>query len=242
MRPFRQELKFLIHYSLREMLLERWSRYLMRAPFTNEHAVTPVLSQYYDSPDLLFYHEKVDGLPLRNKVRIRQYSHRFERGATTFLEIKHRQHDLVKKYRYAFKDFDPEIHLDPANWEIDDRELESAILTLRERHRLRASAQTYYQREAYQGAVEADIRITFDTVLIGLHPRERLTPMMIHDPSRRLMADTLVILEVKATKGIPPWVHEGVVAAELRQKTIPKYISAVEALGLLEISAGGIYA
>ena len=116
MRPFRQELKFLIHYSLREMLLERWSRYLMRAPFTNEHAVTPVLSQYYDSPDLLFYHEKVDGLPLRNKVRIRQYSHRFERGATTFLEIKHRQHDLVKKYRYSFKDFDPEFHLDPANW------------------------------------------------------------------------------------------------------------------------------
>ena len=61
-------------------------------------------------------------------------------------------------------------------------------------------------------------------------------------PTAVAKADTLVILEVKATKGIPPWVYDGVVAAELRQKTIPKYISAVEALGLLEISVGGIYA
>ena len=240
-RPFRQELKFLVHYSLREMLLARWSRYLVRAPFTNEHAVTPILSQYYDSPDLTFYEEKLDGVALRNKVRMRQYSHRFEAGATTFLEIKHRHNDLVRKYRYQYPDFDPEVHLDPANWKIDDRELESAILGLRERHHLRASAQTYYQREAYEGAVEKDVRITFDTVLIGLHPHERLTPELLHDPSRRLMADTLAILEVKATRGIPPWVHEGVMAAELQQKTIPKYITAVEVLGLVKLTAGGVY-
>ena len=42
LRPFRQELKFLVHYSVREMLLERWSRYLVQAPFTNKNAVTKV--------------------------------------------------------------------------------------------------------------------------------------------------------------------------------------------------------
>jgi hypothetical protein len=55
------------------------------------------------------------------------------------------------------------------------------------------------------------------------------------------MADTLAILEVKATRGIPPWVHEGVMAAELQQKTIPKYVTAVEVLGLVKLTAGGVY-
>ena len=115
-------------------------------------------------------------------------------------------------------------------------------MTLLERHRLRASAQTYYQREAYEGLVEKDVRITFDTMLLGLYPHERLSPTILHDQGRRLMADTLAILEVKSTKGFPPWVYDGVVAAELQQKTIPKYITAVEVLGLPEINAGGIYA
>ena len=241
MRPFRQELKFLVHYSVRELLLARWSRYLVQAPFTNHNAVTPILSQYYDSPDLTFYWEKLDGIALRNKVRMRTYGHHFKSGETTFLEIKHRNHDLVRKHRYLYPNFD-ETLLDPSLWVIEDEGMRSAFMTLLERHRLRASAQTYYQREAYEGLVEKDVRITFDTVLLGLYPYERLSPKILHDPTRRLMADTLAILELKSTKGFPPWIYDGVVAAELQQKTIPKYITAVEVLGLPETNAGGIYA
>ncbi len=82
------------------------------------------------------------------------------------------------------------------------------------------------------GAVETDLRVTFDTCLTGLYAGEALTRSLLLDGSRRLMDETLVILEVKATKQIPSWVHDGIVAAELRQATIPKYVSAVEKLGL----------
>jgi hypothetical protein len=241
MRPFRRELKFLIHHSVRRMLLERWRRYLVRAPFTNQHAVTSILSQYYDSPQLTFYHEKLDGLQVRNKVRLRTYGHRFRRGETTILEIKHRNGDFVRKYRYPIPDFD-ERHLDPASWAFEDPAMESAFLGLRERYRLRPSAQVYYQREAYQGAVESDLRVTFDTCVLGLHPGEKLSPELLFDRSRWLLPDTLVILEVKATQGIPGWVHDGVVACELQQQTLPKYVTAVEVLGLLDLTATGVYA
>jgi hypothetical protein len=69
-----------------------------------------------------------------------------------------------------------------------------------------------------------------------------LSPKILHDPGRRLMADTLAILELKSTKGFPPWIYEGIVAGELQQKTIPKYVTAVEVLRLPETNAGGIYA
>ena len=240
-KPFRRELKFVIHHSVKRSLLERWKRYLVRAPFTNEQCVTPILSQYYDSPDLTFYVEKLDGLPIRNKVRLRVYNQRFVAGQTAFLEIKHRANDLVRKCRYRIPDFHPGW-LDCSTWEFDDPRMESAFLGLRERNRLRRSAQVYYQREAYEGAMEADVRVTFDTALVGLHPGEVLTRELLFSPARRLMPDTLTILEVKSTRGMPRWLHEGVEAAELQQRTIPKYITAVEVLGLVELSLSGVYA
>ena len=242
MRPFRNELKFSLHYSVREMLLARWQRYLVKGSFTNGHAVTTILSQYYDSPDLTFYHEKLEGIGLRNKVRLRAYDTAFRAGATVFLEIKRRINDRVRKDRYKIPAFDPTRHLDPANWTFDDPEMERAFLSLNERHRLRASAQTYYQREVYQGAVESDVRVTFDSNLIGLHPNEKLSTGILRDPSRSLMPDTLVILEVKATHGIPRWVHDGIVAGELQQRPIPKYVTAVEGLRMHHVSRSGVYA
>ncbi|TDJ49740.1 MAG: polyphosphate polymerase domain-containing protein [Gemmatimonadetes bacterium] len=240
-RPYRQELKFVVHHSAKTLILERWRRYLRKAPFTNRHAVTPILSQYYDSPDLAFYREKLDGVPLRNKVRLRVYDLEFRQGATAFLEIKHRDNDRVKKFRYKIPDF-RESHLDLDRWLPDCVALEGAFHILFQRCRLRPSVQVYYQREAYEGVVESDVRVTFDTNLTGLYPGERLTSCLLNDRSRQLMPDTLQILEVKATHGIPNWLQEGVLAAELQAATIPKYITAVELLGLPEHNPTGVYA
>lgn len=238
---YRQELKYVVTLSAKEALFERWRRYLVKAPFTDAHATGPVLSLYYDSPNLCFYREKLDGLPHRQKVRIRTYGHAFRRGQTTILEIKYRDNDLVRKRRYKFPDFDPE-RLAPEHWNIEDAEIRGAFEALRERYRLRPTAQVYYQREAYEGLVERDVRITLDTSLLGLHPGERLTQKLLLDRSRSLMPDTIGILEIKATRGIPAWVSEGVVAAELQQRTIPKYVTAVESLGLPNTMEAGIYA
>jgi len=41
---------------------------------------------------------------------------------------------------------------------------------------------------------------------------------------------------------IPGWVQEGVVVGELKQQTIPKYVTAGEVLGLDEFSAARVYA
>ena len=68
------------------------------------------------------------------------------------------------------------------NWHFDDPERANAYIDLKERYRLRASAQTYYQREAYQGLVEEDVRICFDSNLIGLFPGEKLTGKILTMP------------------------------------------------------------
>ena len=80
-RRMRDEFKYIVSHDVRERILERWRRHLRRDPHTNEDAVTPILSQYYDSPQLLFYEEKMDGIgPLRSKVRLRTYGTEFRPG------------------------------------------------------------------------------------------------------------------------------------------------------------------
>ena len=74
---------------------------------------------------------------------------------------------------------------------------------MRERYAIAPSAQVYYQREAYEGLVESDVRVTFDSLVTALHPGERPSRAMLYHPSRSLLPDTLTILEVKATRSIP---------------------------------------
>jgi hypothetical protein len=61
------------------------------------------------------------------------------------------------------------------------------------------------------------------------------------DRRRSLMSDTLFILEIKSNSELPRWVHDGIVACELEQKTIPKYITAVNVLGLGALTGSGVY-
>jgi SPX domain protein involved in polyphosphate accumulation len=202
--------------------------------------VTPVLSQYYDSPNLTFYTEKLDGIHYRNKVRLRTYGYRFQPGQASFLEIKCKVWNCILKTRQKISGFQ-ESDMDPANWRFDSEENQSAFLHLLERYRLRPSAQIFYLREAYQGVVEADVRVTFDSLLTALFPGEQLTGDVLLGASRRLISDSLTILEVKATNGIPRWVTDGALAVELFQTPVPKYVMGVEKLRLDQYIPIGVY-
>ena len=239
-RPVRDELKFVIRQEERIALLERWRRHLTRDPNTESHARTPILSQYYDSPGLRYYEEKLDGIAMRNKVRLRVYGNRFEKGCTAFLEIKQRHWDRVRKIRVRIQDFDPAYHLNPHHWDLDGVE-GGAFGSLVHLHRLQRSAQIWYIREAYQSDVETDVRITFDSGLAAFHPGETVTLDGISDPSRQVMPDDLVILEVKANNGAPPWVSEGARVIELIQRPVPKYVLGVEKLRIHETMPIGAY-
>ncbi len=229
-RPFRTELKFVIRHEQRSLLLERWRRHLTKDPHTNEAAVTPVLSQYYDTPSLGFYEEKLDGLWFRNKVRLRTYSYRFKPGCTAFLEIKQRLADRVRKIRHKVTCFEPSL-LEPRSWTFDQPEQRSAFGVLLERYQLQPSAQVWYLREAYESLVEP-VRVTFDSCLTALHAGAELTWETLADPTLKFMPENRVICEIKATEILPRWVFSGVKAAELVQRPVPKYVLAMERLRL----------
>jgi len=113
----------------------------------------------------------------------------------------------------------------------------SPVLALLESHRLRKSAQVLYLREAYQGAEDPRLRLTFDSTLMGLHPGEACSRAMLYDRSRSILPEWKVILEIKNHGPLPAWIRQGIRWADLQQETVPKYVMAVDALNLKKLSS-----
>lgn len=217
-----------------------WEPHLMRAPFTDEDGAYPVLSQYFDSPGLRFYHQKHDGVGKRRKVRLRTYGYRFEPSRACFLEIKHRDSETVAKTRVALPRFRPE-HLQPRRWQAQPDERLAPFRALQETHRLSATAQVLYVRHAFQAVVEKELRITFDSMLTGLHPGEQASPDLLDEHTRSIVPETEMILEVKGRDLLPEWVREAVAWLGLRQEPVPKYVLAMDRLNLIRLGTG-VYA
>jgi hypothetical protein len=233
-RPTRDELKYLITTKTWEALRANWGHHLIRDPYTDSEGCTPILSQYYDSPSLDFYEEKMDGIGHRNKLRIRTYGTSFRIGEPIFFEIKQRVYHRIRKIRSKPQPFEPKL-LNPANWSFDDPTDASAFLGLRDRYQLKPTAQVWYIRQAFQGLVHADLRITLDSQLAGIFPKEKLNREFLTMRNRNLLSDGLAILEIKATGSIPNWVKREVIRFGLQAQPIPKYVMAMDRLGIKEL-------
>lgn len=236
----RIELKYLIDWRQREILLNAFRPYLEAAAHTDERASYPILSLYFDTPSLLFYDEKNDGEMLRSKVRLRGYGVQVEQLAPCFLEIKRKIDSRILKFRKQFDRFEPSL-IDPAHWRLEADPQGAQIAAALHRYRLRPVVQVLYRRETYETPFVRTLRLAFDSQLLALHPGQRFEDSLFDDHRHRCLGDTQFIFEVKSDGRLPPWLLEGIRAAELVQRAISKYVLCVDKLGLAQKEIG-VYA
>ena len=130
-------------------------------------------SIYFDTPSFDSYHQKVDGLQHRYKVRLRGYNEGAD-DAPVVLEIKRKDDRVVSKTRAWALHRDLDALLTTGDVERyalaskgDDRAKEDMCRFLYRicRHGLRPVVLTRYEREAYFGRFNDDLRITLDSSL-----------------------------------------------------------------------------
>ena len=157
----RIELKYLVDWRQREILLAAFRPYLEAAPYTDELASYQILSLYYDTPTLLFYDEKCDGEMLRTKVRLRGYGTQLEKMSPCFLEIKRKVDSRILKYRKKYDRFEPSL-LEPASWHLEEEPQAAQLAAALYRYRLRPAVQILYRRETYETPFVRTLRLAFD--------------------------------------------------------------------------------
>lgn len=190
-----------------------------------------VNSLYFDTPDLRFYFEKIDGVDPRFKVRVRWYG--TEAPERLFLEIKHRTDQMLAKTRVPL----PAAmvsggHLDVIGLadrsEAQDREDAMFIEGLLSRLDLRGWCLVRYFRRPYLTRVNPTLRLTIDTDLRVLPPDE---PAARGEGEGKLFLPLdLSVLELKFHYAAPLWLGEMVRYASLAPRRYSKYGSALEAL------------
>ena len=170
-----------------------------------------VRSIYFDTPTYMFYHEKVDGLSNRKKIRIRGYN-LYAADNIVFLEIKRKQEKRISKNRAPVKFSDLGNILsngNPKDYMIDGHRKKNTLDDLNrflfniKKDRLMPTVLVTYEREAYFGKFDHSLRITFDKNLRGAcHPP---LDALYDDDCLKWANHNHFVFEVKFYDVFPSW-------------------------------------
>lgn len=235
-RSWREEFKYWASLGQIDRIREIIAPFVRPDPHTDgssspEYAVRSI---YYDGRGFDFYYQKIEGLRLRKKLRVRGYNHTSV-GSTVFFEIKHKLDRRVFKERAAIpitmgKDLLCCPHVPAVNagegWPRGSRIAADRFLWLKHKLGLIPVMLVVYDREAFVGAINGRTRVTIDTNLRSLlFPSE---DDLYTDSRLKTAVNGKAILELKFNGSMPAWMMALVKAERLTPVSISKYCISVD--------------
>ncbi|MBX4169907.1 polyphosphate polymerase domain-containing protein [Rhodococcus pyridinivorans] len=237
--------RYEIKYFVDEMKVPELRRELAARMDTDPyspHGGYPVTSLYYDTPDLRFYWEKIEGLKFRRKVRMRLYG---DPAACTDdspvqVEIKQRVNRVTQKRRTALPygvalrwlNGREDIECDDSQRPFVD-EVSGLVGNLD----LRPIVTTGYLREAFVGRdADLGLRVTIDH---KVHGRDRDFHFASGAENRFIIPPKLAVVELKANERVPYWATDLTARLDMSVIRVSKYCQSVEAFGLAPRSRFG---
>jgi hypothetical protein len=191
----------------------------------------PVVSLYLDDDARSLYRETREGVARRYKLRIRAYDD--DPRSPCFLEVKRRDDRIVQKMRCpilraSLPDLLAGAPIHPTPDSARQRAVLDEFRRLMALRRARPATLVRYQRQAYVGLDDQDVRVTVDRRLCAM-PTDRMA-IVFDGAGYRTTPMPGVVLELKFTDRMPPWMHGAIAANDLRRVSCSKYCISLDAL------------
>ena len=247
----RFELKYLVPLKAAEAFKHDLRANLVPDDHGDDVGAYALTSLYYDSPDFRFYWEKVDGVRLRRKLRIRRYetAELLTPETPVFVEIKQRTNRVTQKRRVALS-YTQALALcserqmpEPGVGDFSSSELAvlDEVASLTWQYNLRPASLVRYTRQALIGTeYDTGLRVTFDTSLT-YHPQP-INPfsLVLEDATEglALLPPDWCVVEIKVNERIPYWLTELVAAHNLNLVRLSKYCRSIELAQNMPVSSG----
>ena len=193
-----------------------------------------VRSIYFDTMKLDDYHDKLAGLKIRKKLRIRGYN-KNDNHSIVFLEIKRKYENHISKNRAPVLYSNLEEMLNTSDYEkyllkrnnFRDAQNDAAqFFYLTKIKNCSPVVLINYEREAFFSRHDSTLRITFDKNLRS-KPLPRISELY-DDKSLKYSMPGNFILELKFFNGFPTWLQKIVRRFELNRRAISKYTISVD--------------
>jgi len=223
----RFEVKYLVATRTVPAMLAEFTEYTVPDPHDPVGDGYRVQSVYWDTADLRFFWDKVEGMKFRRKLRFRRYGD----SAPVFVEVKQREDRTVQKRRLIWSaDQVLAVFGDGTrgvDWDAASRDAVSTeVALLIDRLRLRPRMAISYRRRARFGAFDPELRVTFDGRIRYSH-----TDLDISRPfdlGRSVLDPRATVMEVKYNHRAPRWLTTAVCRYGLQMVRMSKYTTAVD--------------
>lgn len=217
---YRHELKYQISQADYLAIRQRVRTVMKRDPHADANGIYGIQSLYFDNYRDKALLEKINGLPLREKFRIRYYNEDLS-YITLEKKIKHR--NLCKKLdAFLTKEEYRRILFEPGPWMAEHKEpLVRELYYKMQMQQLRPRVFVSYQREPFIYE-PGNVRVTFDfDIRSSLFQREFLKHPVSDIPATEKEAG--MVMEVKYDAFLPEIIQSLLQAENLRQTAFSKY-------------------
>lgn len=236
MKSMRLEYKFLVPESKIDSIRESLLPFVNIDEYANvtERKEYTVRSIYFDSSKLDDYRDKLAGLKIRKKLRVRGYNLKQE-NSIVFLEVKRKFDNNISKNRapLLYSDLNELIQttdierllLKKKNYLDAQNDAIKFFYTLKSKN-YKPVVLVVYEREAFFYKYDSTLRITFDKNLRS-RPLPLLNDLYVETDLKPSMP-RYFIMEIKFFNGYPVWLQSIVSKFKLQRRAISKYTICVD--------------
>jgi len=236
MIPMRLEYKFLVTLEKLDELRDAVRPFVCIDEYAAKESNKQytVKSLYYDSMRLDDYRDKLAGLKVRKKLRIRGYNE-CNSESISFLEVKRKYENHISKNRAPVLYSNLNVLLDTADYEkyllkkknfLDAKNDASKFFYILKSKNYSPVVLISYDREAFYSKHDSTLRITFDKNLRS-KPLAQISELY-NDNSLKLAMPGSFVIEIKFFNGFPVWLQKIIRRFELERRAISKYTICVD--------------
>lgn len=211
----RYEKKFWLTPSQKQALLDLVSQHIR--PDAYPHYT--ICNIYYDTLDFRLIRASLEKPDYKEKLRCRSYGVP-GRNAPVFLELKKKCYGIVYKRRITVPADRVELALNGISVQGQQTQIANEIAWFQQVNRTEPSVFLAYDREAYSGVEDPEVRITFDT---RLRYRTTELDLRLGDAGTAMFDDDRILMELKLPGVCPLWLSQALSRISAFPTSFSKY-------------------
>jgi SPX domain protein involved in polyphosphate accumulation len=227
----RQEIKYMIDRTTRTALARDLAAFMRPDAHAGGEEGYLVRSLYFDTAEYMAYHEKLAGMAVRHKLRIRAYGENPSQSPVVRFEVKSRYLSFIKKITVDIPSADyNEVELalkrrmlPPARL-LNDAGVSKEFFRLQRQYNMEPKVIVQYRRQAFERRETSRVRVSFDDELMATRHLDLLSHLR---GARALLRPGHCIFEIKVDDIMPYWMHMLISKYDLQNRAISKYCYAV---------------
>ncbi|MBQ8379895.1 MAG: polyphosphate polymerase domain-containing protein [Clostridia bacterium] len=212
----RTEKKYLLTEKQYNLLLEKTKKSIK----ADKYGITSICNIYFDTDDNELIRTSIEKPLYKEKLRLRSYGTPDSDESKVFLEIKKKFDGVVYKRRAAMTFKESEDYLNNGVKPSESGQIINEIDYIIGHYNLKPKLFLAYDRIAYNGIEDDELRITFDK---NIRSRENDLSLKSGSYGTNLLDSNTYLMEIKANGGMPLWLADLLSELEIYPMSFSKY-------------------